>query len=100
MFIFDIRKGPSKVGFIGILQPCIHKGSPIISILSRMQFLVLMHICLISILILSSNLRLDLPRSLFFADLCVKIVKTLLLSSILATCPDHLNLLSNYELLM
>ena len=46
-----------------------------------------------SILILSSHLRLGLPKVLFPVGLPVKILKELLSSSILATCPAHLNLL-------
>ena len=46
-----------------------------------------------SILILSSRLRLGLPKSLFPVGLPVKILKVFLPSSILATCPVHLNLL-------
>ena len=45
-----------------------------------------------SILILSSHLRLGLPKGLFSVGLPVKILKALP-SSILATCPVHLNLL-------
>ena len=45
-----------------------------------------------SILILSSHLRLGLPKGLFPVGLPVKILKALLPSSILATCPAHLNL--------
>ena len=48
------------------------------------QFLVLIPISLRSILILSSHLRLGLP---------VNILKALLPSSIVATCPVHLNLI-------
>ena len=44
------------------------------------------------VLLLSSNLCLDLPRCLFPVGLTVKIVKALLPPSILATCPAHLNL--------
>jgi hypothetical protein len=44
-----------------------------------------------SILILSSDLRLGIPKSLFPGGLPVKILKALLPSSILATCPVHLN---------
>ena len=44
-------------------------------------------------LILSSHLRLGLPKGLFPVGLPVKILKVLLLSSILATCPAHHNLL-------
>ena len=46
-----------------------------------------------TILILSSHLRLCLPKDLFPEGLPVKIFKALLPSSILATCPVHLNLL-------
>ena len=46
-----------------------------------------------SILILSSHLRLGLPKGLLPVSLPVKVLKTLLLSCILATCPAHLNLL-------
>ena len=45
-----------------------------------------------SILILSSHLRLGLPKGLFPVGLSVKILKAVLPSSILATCPAHLNL--------
>ena len=70
----------------------------------RTQFLELISISLRSILILSSHLRLGLPKGIFPEGLPVKILKALLLSSILATCPVHLNLLdlitlngTNYE---
>ena len=53
------------------------------------QFLVLIPISLRCILVVSSHLCLGLPKSLF----PVKILKALLLSSILATCHAHLNLL-------
>ena len=50
-------------------------------------------ISLRSILILSSNLGLALPKGLFPVGVPVKILKALLNSSILATCPAHLNFL-------
>ena len=46
-----------------------------------------------TILILSSHLLLGLPKGLFPEGLAVKILKFLLPSFILATCPPHLNLL-------
>jgi hypothetical protein len=42
---------------------------------------------------LSSRLRLGLPKGFFHVGLPVKILKALLLSSILATCPAHFKLL-------
>ena len=55
------------------------------------QFPALIHISSRSILILSSHLRLSLPKGLFPVGFPVKILKVLLLSSILATCPAHQN---------
>ena len=55
-------------------------------------FLLLTPICLISILT-PSHLRLGLLNGLFAVSLHVKILKSLLPSSILATCLVHLNLL-------
>jgi hypothetical protein len=46
-----------------------------------------------SSLILSSHLYLGLPRGLFPVGLPTKILKAFLRSSILATCPTHLNIL-------
>ena len=56
------------------------------------QLLALIPISLRSILILSSHLRLGLPKGLFPVDVLVKILKALLPSSILATWPAYLNL--------
>ena len=50
-------------------------------------------ISLRSVLILSSELRLGLPKHVFSAGLPANIFKTLPLSSILAALPVHLNLL-------
>ena len=47
-----------------------------------------------SILILSFQLRLDLPKCLFLVGVPVKILKALLSSSILTTLPAHLNILA------
>ena len=52
-----------------------------------------MHICLRSILILSTHLALGLPKSLFPAGASVEILKAFLPSSTLATWPAHLCLL-------
>ena len=57
------------------------------------QFLVLIPIYLRSILIVSSHLRLGLPKGQFPAGVPVKISKELLPSSILAIWLVHLNLL-------
>ena len=74
------------------VQCRIHKGSPIIPILSRINPIPRMiPIPLRSIVILSSHLRLGLPKSLFPAGLPITIFKTP--SYILATWPAHLNLL-------
>ena len=70
---------------------CIHKDSPIISILSQINPISRMiHIYLRSILILSSHRCLSLLRSLSSRFTCLK---ALLPSSNLDTCPAHLNLL-------
>ena len=57
------------------------------------QLFVLLPIYLRSIIILSSHLRLSLPKGFFPVGLPVKILKALLPSSNLATWPAHLNLL-------
>ena len=69
------------------------KGSPKTPILSTIDpFLRLILISLRFIRIISSHLSLNLPRGLVPVDLPVKILKTLLLSFVLTTCPVHLNL--------
>ena len=75
------------------VQCRIHKGSPksIFSTEST-QFLVLIHISLRPILILFSHLGLGLPKGVFPIGEPVFILKALLPSSILDTCPAHLNL--------
>jgi len=50
-----------------IVQCCIHIDSLIIPILSRIQFLVLTPIYLTSILVLSSDLRLGIPKSILIS---------------------------------
>jgi hypothetical protein len=63
-----------------------HKGSPIILILNGINPIpVLIPISLRSILILSSYLRLGLPKGTFPIGLPVNILKALLHSSIMAT---------------
>ena len=57
------------------------------------KFFVLIPIYLSSILILSSHLRLSLPKGLFLVCVPVTILKALLPSSILTTWPAHLNVL-------
>ena len=61
------------------------------------QFLVLIPTSLKSILILSSHLRLGLPKGLFPVGLPVKVLKELS-SSILATWSAHFNLLDLFTL--
>jgi hypothetical protein len=56
-------------------------------------FLTLKPIIVRSVLILSSHLELGYPRGLFPISIPVKILKTHLLSSLLATCPAQLKLL-------
>ena len=76
------------------VQCRIHKGSSIIPILSGIIPIPRIDTYLQrSILILCSHLRLGYPKGLFPVGLPFKILKALLLSSILATCPSHLNLL-------
>ena len=57
------------------------------------QFLVLISISLRPIQILSSKLRLSIPKGLFPVGLPVKILKALIPSTILSTWPAHLNFL-------
>ena len=74
------------------VQCRIHKGSPIIPILSRINPIPRIDTYLFKV---HSNivlqLRLGLPKGLFPVGLPVKILKELLPSSILATWPAHLN---------
>ena len=53
----------------------------------------MIHICLRSILILSSLLRLGLLKGLFPVEIPIKILKAVLASSILSIWPAHLNFL-------
>ena len=74
------------------VQCHIHKGSLII--LSRVEsthFLLLTFISLRYILIFSSHLCLGVPECPLPIGLPAKILKALLPSSILATCPAHFN---------
>ena len=83
------------------VESCIHKGSSIIPILSRINPIPHFDTYFFKILlILSSHIRLGLPKGLFPVGLPVKILKTLLPSSILATCPVHLNLVDLTTLTM
>ena len=78
------------------VQCSIHKGFPIIRIMSRIYPVPHINtIYLRSILILSSYLRLILPKDLFpeGTNIPVKLLKGLLLYSIPATCAAQLNLL-------
>jgi hypothetical protein len=79
----------------------IHKGSPIVPILSRINSVPCVDNYFFNIfLILSFHLRLGLPEGLFPADVPVKILKAHLLFSILATGPVHLSLLDLITLTM
>ena len=74
----------------------IHKSSPIIPIPSRINPVSRIDIYFLrSVLIFSSDLRLGFSKGLFPAGLGlpVNILKALLPSSILPTCPAHLSLL-------
>ena len=77
----------------------IHKGSPIIPILSQINLLPrIIPISLRSVLMLSFYLLLALPKGLFLVGLSVKILKALQSSSILATCPAKFDLLDLFTL--
>ena len=76
------------------VQCRIHKGSPTIPILTRINPVLLNDTYLFEVY---SNIVLpsmpSLPKVLFPVGLPIKILKANLPSSILATCPAHLNLL-------
>ena len=72
----------------------IHKGFPIIPILSQINPITRIDTYIFKVhssIVLPSTLR--PPKGLFPVGLSVKLLKALLPSSILATCPVHLNLL-------
>jgi hypothetical protein len=81
------------------VQSRIHKGSPIIPILNQINPIPRIDTYFFKI---RSNIvitnRLDLPKGLFPVGASVKILKALLPSSILATCPAHFNLLDLFTL--
>ena len=73
----------------------IQKGYPIIPILSRVNEIPHINTYFFKVhsnIVLSSTPR-GLPKILFPVDLPVKVLQALLLSSIMATWPAHLNLL-------
>ena len=69
-------------------------GNIIVLYILIFKFLVLTPIYLRYILTLSSHLCFGLPRSLFPVGLSLKILKALLPSSNLATCPDHTRIMN------
>ena len=81
------------------VQCRIHKGSPTIPILRRINPIPHIEISSKSILILSSHLCLGLPKCIFLAGVPVKILKALL-PSILTTWPAHLSLLDLITLII
>jgi hypothetical protein len=68
----------------------IHKSSPVIPILSKINPISRIDTYLRSFLILYSHLRLGLPKGLFPAGMPVEILKALLPSSVLATLHESL----------
>ena len=70
------------------VQCHIQKGSQIIPILSQIK-----QITCIDTYLFKVHSNIVLPKGLFPVGLPIKILKALLPSSILATCPAHLNLL-------
>ena len=78
---------------IGGLIPHTQKGSSVIPIQSRINRIPRIDTYFFKMFALSSHLCLGIPRGLFPVGLHVIILKALLHSSILATCPAHLNLL-------
>ena len=72
----------------------LHKGSPIIPTLSRINPIRRIDFFEVNSNIVASHLRLGVPKCIFPVSLPVTILKTHQPSSILTTCPAHLNLLT------